>query len=318
MKDFGSRLHTVGLVPTLLAVGAVVFLAAARAPSTTLTWQLVTTTVNQLGTTGALAVSILGIAIAVTLQPLQFRFVQLLEGYWPIGRRGLIFRAGVRVQHSRYQRLQKRLVSHAIPRNTGELRATSERMQSAETRLRERFPDPERLLPTSLGNVLRSAEDRVGRRYGLESVTIWPRLFPLLPADLRAAIEDEVTQLDVSARLALTWSGAATAATIIMLNDASAALAHPAWLAVVAGLWLLGWLSYLSAVESALAHGQDIEVALDLHRGLVIEAMRLPPPPRLSQERRIFRRLCRLFQTYEAGHSIEFDYLINERRVNGK
>ncbi len=87
-----------------------------------------------------------------------------------------------------------------------------ERAQRAETFLRERFASPERLLPTALGNVLRSAEDRAGVRYGADSVVVWPRLFPLLPEQLARSVEDEVTQLDVSARLTVTWAAAALTA----------------------------------------------------------------------------------------------------------
>jgi hypothetical protein len=182
-------------------------------------------------------------------------------------------------------------------------------MLHAEVRLRARFPEEGRLLPTSLGNALRSAEDRAGRRYGLESVTIWPRLYPLLPAEFRDTLEDEVTQLDVSARLSVTWGATASIAGLLLLTDSHALRSSPVWILVPFGLWVLSWLSYKAAVESALAHGIDLEVAIDLHRSLVLRAMRLPPTTRLSEERRLFKRLSRFFITYDPNHGYELEFV---------
>jgi len=291
----------------MVAVFVVAFLVVADAPRRQLNIAAVVHTARTIGTGGAIVVAGVAVAIAITLQPLQFRLVQLLEGYWPIGRHALIFRLFVRIQRCRHERQRSKL-THSGAGSVAARRAAEERMIKAEHRLRERFPSPERLLPTALGNVLRSAEDRVGARYGIESVTIWPRLFPLLPAELRSSIEDEVTQLDVSVRLAVTWLGTAVMGSLIVLLDYSHLVRNPGWILLVALLWLLAWLSYLAAIEAAVAHGTDIEVALDLHRHLVIDAMRLPPTARLSEERRVFKKLCRLFVTYDPHHGFELEF----------
>lgn len=285
----------------------VAFILASGAPSSPLTWELVSSTAKNVSAASAVAVLALAIAIAVTLQPLQFRLVQLLEGYWPNGPH-IFFRIGIAIQRRRYERLQDQLTGELSYASEVKERAANERMQMAELRLIERFPKPERLLPTALGNALRSSEDRAGKRYGAEAVVLWPRLYPLLPVEMRAAVEDEVNQLDVSARLTITWLVTAVASCLCLLRDPTSLTQHPSWLVVPTVTCLLAWLSYQAAIESAVAHGLDIEVALDLHRSLLVSAMRLPEPGRLSVERRTMERLCQLFQTDDEGHSIELDY----------
>lgn len=308
LKAFGSRLQAVGLLPTFLAVSTVAFMVAADAPRHDLSLQLIVKVTKSLGGPGFIVLTGVAIAVAISLAPLQFRLVQLLEGYWPGGQLTWMFRAGLAVQRWRLRRLEGRLVIPKAPRSDASVRALLERASDAEQRIRERFPDPDRLLPTGLGNALRSAEDRAGIRYGVETVTIWPRLFAVLPKDVQEAIDDEVVQLDVSSRLTVTWSLTAATGSVLLLAHPIATWRHPGWLVLVAAVWGLAWLSYMAAVESALAHGVDVEVAIDLHRDLVVQAMRLQPTERLSQERRVFRTLNRLFLAYEPGHGIELRY----------
>ncbi len=316
MKQFGLRLQVVGILPTLLAVGTIAFLLVADAPHSHMDWQLVVATAQAVGASGAIAITALAVAVSVSLQPLQFRFVQLLEGYWPLGQDSWIFRAGVALERRRFDRLRDRLTITVDPDDQRRRLAAEARASDAEQRLRTRFPRAEvRLMPTSLANALRSFEDRAGARYGLESVvTIWPRLYPLLPKDFRSGLEDEVTQLDVSARLCITWAATAAVALSIELSDPSALLRNWPWLFVVILLITLSVLSYQSAVESALAHGLDVEVALDLYRAKVVEGMRLPATDRLSQERRVLAKLSLLFESYSSDDGIELRY----KRATGR
>lgn len=279
------------------------------APATDLTWNSLTNAFGDLRLSEAALISGIAVAAAVTLQPLQFRLVQLLEGYWSISRRGWLYRLGLWHQSQRVVRLERRLAVPVDPkRGHGHQKALEARAQAALDRLEERFPEVDRLLPTTLGNALRAAEDRSGLRYGLQSVVLWPRLYPLLPRELRSSIEDEVTQLDVSTRLSVTWGFTGLLAATLLVRDPQAALANPRWIFVVGAIWFLAWLSYRAAVESAVAHGVDIEVAFDLYRATVVDAMRLPAATTLSEERRVFAGLTTLFTTYDETHDIELIY----------
>lgn len=98
-------------------------------------------------------------------------------------------------------------------------------------------------------------------------------MFPLLPADHASSLEDEVLQLDLSARLAVTWA-AAGGVSVLVLAASPIGMAHdPTWAFTCLALLALSWLSYRGAVESALAHGRDIEVTVDLYKGLLIDAL---------------------------------------------
>lgn len=297
LKDFGSRLQVIGLLPTILAVGVVSFMIAAGAPKQELSWALIEAVALSIGGTGVVVISAVSVAIAVSLQPLQFRLVQLMEGYWPAWFPEFLFRLGIWSEMRRRERILDRMVPSPRRASSAAHIAADERAQIAESQLRQRFPGQDRLLPTALGNALRASEDSVGQRYGLESVVIWPRLFHLLPEPVRSGMDDEVTQLDVSTRLAVTWTFAGVISALVLTRNPAALLVNPLWLAVVASIFVLARLSYQSAVESAIAQGLDLEVAIDLYRARVIDAMRLHPTTSLVEERQVFDELCVLFQT---------------------
>lgn len=284
------------------------FLLAADAPYNPVDWHTFQTAAASIGGGGALVITALSVAIAVSLQPLQFRLVQLLEGYWPAWFPAFLSRLGVWLEMRRRDRIVDRISVSPAGKSAAAIQVAHERAQTAESQLRQRFPPEDRLLPTALGNALRASEDSVGRRYGLESVVIWPRLFHLLPERVRAGMDDEVTQLDVSVRLTVTWTAAGVACTLLLLRDVPALFTNPLWLVVAGGIFILARLSYQSAVESAIAQGVDVEVAIDLYRARVIDAMRLKPSASLRQERRIFGELCELFQTTtESDADMRFD-----------
>jgi hypothetical protein len=142
----------------------------------------------------------------------------------------------------------------------------------------------------------------------MQTVTLWPRLHVVLPSTFRDELDDETTQLDVSCRLTVTWLAAAMVSSGIMLSRPALAIEHWGWLLIVAALWLLAWLAYRSAIESAEAQGVDIEVAIDLYRHHLVDAMRLPETRSLSEDRTVFPVLGKLFTTYESDHDIELDY----------
>jgi len=307
LKEFGSRLQVIGLLPTFLAVSVVTFMFAADAPANELSWHRVVAVAASIGGPGVIVVSAVSIAIAVSLQPLQFRLVQLMEGYWPAWFPASLARVGVWFETRRRERLRDRLTSSPNLISTTARTVARERAQNAESQLHQRFPSQDRLLPTALGNALRASEDSVGQRYGLQSVVIWPRLFHLLPDKVRSGMDDEVTQLDVSVRLTFTWTLAGVASAIVLAQNLPALMKHPTWILVVLAVFSLARLSYQSAVESAIAQGVDLEVAIDLYRARVIDAMRLHPTDSLDAERRVFRELCELFQDPESTQNLVFD-----------
>jgi len=143
------------------------------------------------------------------------------------------------------------------------------------------------MLPTALGNALRAAEDRAGNRYGLDSVTMWPRLVPSLSDSLSATLQDQRTQLDAGVRY--TWVLTATA----LVTTALLAEHGGYWLLLPVVLSCLAWLAYQGAVRAGVRYGISLEVAFDLHRFDLMRALHLPLPTTPQQELTQNRHLTR-------------------------
>jgi hypothetical protein len=207
--------------------------------------------------------------------------LRLLEGYWPPP-----FRGGRTRAWQRYRRDRMRASARLIGKGTSltsaqrsDLTAESiQRAGAAGRKLRQRFPQPEHLLrPTGLGNVLAAMEDSAGRPYGMDAVILWPRLYPLLSEPVLDLVSDRRDMLDAAARMAATMLVTAVTTGVLLWG---------------AGWWKLlalaplgvGVLSYLGAVQAALAYAEAVHVAFDLHRGDLLTALRMPAPTSLSQE----------------------------------
>ena len=121
-----------------------------------------------------------------------------------------------------------------------------------------------------------------------------------------------LTVLDLSARLIVTGALTGVIAAALVFSNPASLKQYPAWLLVAVGLFALSGMSYRAAIESAFAHGQDIQVALDLYRDRVLEGMRMPEPRHLAEERQIFKQLCEFLGKYSEDHQFNIRY--RERR----
>ena len=131
-------------------------------------------------------------------------------------------------------------------------------MSEAASELRL-LPPREHVMPTQLGNALRAAEVRAGEPYGLDAVVAWPRLYPLLSDPVRAVVDGQRDALDVNARFCAVFGAAAAISAALLVT-------HGWWLLVAAGWLVLSWLAYRATVAAALAYGEAIRTAVDLHR----------------------------------------------------
>jgi hypothetical protein len=140
------------------------------------------------------------------------------------------------------------------------------------------------LLPTRLGNALRAAEAQAGQRYGLETVTVWPRLHVVLSDRMEEILADLRDQLDIAARLC---------AVLLLATLISAGLLfrYGWWLLVPATTALLAWLAYRAAVQAAISFGEQLYVAFDLHRFDLLRELHLPLPRTPGEELEFNQRL---------------------------
>jgi hypothetical protein len=276
-RDIGARFALVGLLPGVVLALFVLALLWSGAPGEAPDLDRILDEARELDAWagGLLFLSLL--VAAIVMQPLQLGLVRWLEGYWP---RPLAARG-----RERYERRVTALEATTAPRRkplTPEELAT---MSDAASELRL-LPPREHLMPTRLGNALRAAEVRAGEPYGLDAVVAWPRLYPLLPDPVRAVVDGQRDALDVNARFCSIFAAAAVISAALLVT-------HGWWLLVPVGCLVLAWLAYRAAVASAVAYGESIRTAVDLHRFTLLGALHLPLPATPEEERELNRKLSR-------------------------
>jgi len=122
------------------------------------------------------------------------------------------------------------------------------------------------VMPTRLGNILRSAEARPGDTYGLDVAVCWPYLWLVLDSDTRTEITSARAAVNAGARGWL-W-GALFAVWTIW-----------AWWALPVAMVVTLALYYGSLVPTARIYGDLVYAAFALHRFDLYAALRWPTPP---------------------------------------
>jgi hypothetical protein len=155
-----------------------------------------------------------------------------------------------------------------------------------------RYPlDAEDVLPTSLGNVIAAAEHHPFDRYGLDGVTVWPRLYPLVPEAAMSPLTSARTgmeQMVVLATLSLAY-GVGAGIGLVALDWAGAATVG-IWVPATAvlGGWAASAVCYRSAVAHATAFAVALRSAFDLYRFDVLDALHLSVPTDGPDEHRLW------------------------------
>jgi hypothetical protein len=221
------------------------------------------------------AVAAAGLLVATSFVGVMLPLlVRLYEGYWgagPLGRMCVLL--GVYFEERRRQRLLRRTDG------------------GADARRYYTLPRPGvPLLPTRFGNVLRAAESYASdpERYGMDSVFFWPRLFSVLPKQLRtslSAARADMEQMIVASALALL--AAAFAILFGLIRNLPVAI----WLSAAVAGALISRTAYNIAVRSAIAFGDLVRTAFDLHRRPLLQAMGLSLPETLPEERAMWKAL---------------------------
>jgi hypothetical protein len=169
------------------------------------------------------------------------------------------------------------------------------------------FPDePEEVMPTRLGNVLKNAEQYSYKRYDMDAVLLWPRLYSVLPENFMKSFEGAKASLDF----------------MLVFSSLSVlfALVTGIYLLIIQGAWWLfllcflgglamARLAYKSALEAAITYGQLIKSAFDLYKGVLCKQLGYEQPKSLAEERDFWRNLYDLVYRGEAGNPEALRYL---------
>lgn len=225
---------------------------------------------------GVLALLVVS-ASGFVAQQFEFAVLRFLEGYWPRWCR-FLSRALIKLQKRKLKAIDRKWQN--FNRKGLQVLTPEERQDYIQTDLQlSEFPDTGRVLPTRLGNILRSAEDRCAEKYGLDAIICWPRLWLLLPDAVKTELTAAREALNLTARLWL-WG---------MLFCLWAPMFW-VWWPLLLGL-LTAWLSHQWMLQAAQVYGDLLESAFDLYRFNLYESLRWPKPKTPAQERALGQEL---------------------------
>jgi hypothetical protein len=281
----GSRFLLINVLPgalvALVVVGAYRANLYSRAP----------VDLSQAIPTGwaALQLGFAMLLFGVVAQPFQIAIVQALEGYGWDQRLPPVLAEMARERHRRRLSAVKWMQAaepHNLTGRSLKAAATYARARAHKARLYDRaaqrrreYPiKPDLLMPTQLGNVLAAAEEVAGGRYGLDSMTVYPRMYPYVSTKLDGAIRQQLDLLDTTSALCVAFAAASLATTPVLV------IRLDLWGLVPALFAAMAWLAYRAAVRAAKDHGDLFATAFDLHRFDMIEHLRYPLPAGASQE----------------------------------
>jgi len=221
-----------------------------------------------------IALIVIGLAVITASGAVMTQFalpaLKLLEGYWPhwvdplrnrLARR---WEAGAAVMRGQIQALAGLGLENLTPNQQTEFNRLDYCLHYIPV-------DFSRIMPTRLGNLLRSAEDRPAVRYGLDAAKCWPQLWLCLPDPVKNDIAAARTDLD-SAVTALLWS------LLFVLWSFFSLWAIP--IAILSGA-----LSYFRLTVRAETYADLVSAAFDVHRATLYSTLRLPMPATAADER---------------------------------
>lgn len=300
-RSIGSYFFSVSVIPSIVLVSGAWLIVASGAFSSegpTVGAVVVAITAASPGT--LLALSLAAFVFALLTHPFQIALVKLAEGYTdalpmrPVNEWGLArhYRRQLRteqqilsIRQARRNEMSDRAFVPTVYAVHRDVKRVLSRRRSTEDQLllanlearRSSMPDPDRAMPSRLGNELRSGEDRAGHRYGLLGVSVSAHLAVVGPeaADDLAAYQ---TTMERQIRLAFNFVGMAFFALVAFGNDGP-------WLFVGPLLMVGGVLSYEGAVRAGSIYGEQTQVIADLHRRDLLRAMHFPEPEDLDDER---------------------------------
>lgn len=236
----------------------------------------------------------LGAAVTLSgfLHMLNSVIVRFLEGYpWEktwLGRR----RRKRHLERRRELDLQLHLA-------LSEPKTTDIDIDAVALRLSNDFPESHLVLPTRLGNVIRSFEDYARSEYGIDTVAVWPRLVGVLDKGYAETVDEAKTgfsffvNLMVLGGLSVLLFGSALIDVVLQsrpwLDAGLCFLFVLAWALIV-------WACHRGALVQAMLWGDQVKGAFDLYRERLLAKIGyvLPVGDRVA-ERRLWRDISHRF-----------------------
>lgn len=248
-----------------------------------------------------LLTTLASVVLALLLHSFHTPIVRWFEGYpW---RDTWLGRGRSRLYARQLESLQARYEGYLdLLRSLGPSHPVSAALKGGWNRIGRRLMEelPERsdlVLPTRLGNTIRSFERYPALQYGMEAITLWPRLIAVVEDGYAKAIEEAETSLALVLHLCfLSLVLAAGLLVTGVLYPPPLLGARVVLPALLAGL--AAWLLYRLAVNSAAGWGVLIRGAFDLYRWRLLETLGFEQRPTEPEEERKLWRAISLQMIY--------------------
>ncbi|MEI6104203.1 MAG: hypothetical protein WCP70_09685 [Methanothrix sp.] len=213
----------------------------------------------------ALAVTcIIILAASINLMEwLQLPLLRFLEGYWSSILDPL---KDFLIRHKKAQLKSMEKMRNDLSSRYDELESHEIKEYNRLDSYLSMYPlDKFYLLPTNFGNILCSAEEYCLARYGLEPVTVWPRMWLILPESTKNELQSARQDINEKASL-FGWSLIFSIWVIW------------SWWAVILSVLGMVIVYRLGLLPAAAIYGDLLRSSFDLHRFALYETLRLPLP----------------------------------------
>ena len=153
------------------------------------------------------------------------------------------------------------------------------------------------VLPTRLGNVIRSFEDYPQRQYNMAAITLWPRLIAKIDKEYATVIDDAKMSFDFMVNFSVLSMTTALAILFVGLIYpiplASPQLLLP-WLLEITFFALLSYVMYIWSIDRASIWGDMVKGAFDLYRWELLKQLGYKREPKnLTEERELWGKISR-------------------------
>lgn len=219
---------------------------------------------------------LLVVAVAAPFDAFTPTFLRWAEGYWGNNR---LLRWVCEWRHAHHRRIveesQKQFGEMRDKQDRGMLSPQQERhVQRLEELLHYYPPDPQRVMPTFFGNVIRAAEDYVRIRYGLDPIVTWVRLYPSINGTIQDALEASQTTLNLTIRLNAQTIFFAVIGVLFEFGSGRWQMG----LLVLIVSWIVAYLVSQAAIQAAKSYSELIRTAFDLYRFDLYQSLHLSLP----------------------------------------
>jgi hypothetical protein len=223
-----------------------------------------------------LAASFLAVLIAGLLYSLNIPIIRFYEGYpWKGSLFGRAWCKQKAKERYRLRQIRFRLQSlmeswqATYPDDEQKYKEMDASLRRIYTKLVTRYSEDADVLPTRLGNTIRSAERYPQEQYKLDSVSLWPRMIAVIPKDYAAGIDDAKSIMDFFLNASVLSSFLAIFLLIAGLGcrkPLSSSAGFWLWFMEVVLASLAAWQCYRYANSRAAAWGEVLRASYDLYR----------------------------------------------------